>query len=57
MPLLLTAVVVAVAWRGSPDEMFVDGTPGFGGLGDLTDAASGLFDLGGLLDGCDGCHF
>ncbi|OFE16377.1 hypothetical protein BA895_18760 [Humibacillus sp. DSM 29435] len=26
-----------------------------GGLGDFTDAASGLLDLGGLLDGCDGC--
>ncbi|MEO6999179.1 MAG: hypothetical protein ABI112_13945 [Terracoccus sp.] len=34
----------------------VEGVAGtVGGLGDFTDAASGLFDLGGLLDGCDGC--
>ena len=34
----------------------VEGVAGtVGGLGDFTDAASGLFDFGGLLDGCDGC--
>lgn len=34
----------------------VEGVTGtVGGLGDFADAASGLFDLGGLLDGCDGC--
>ncbi|MDN5767692.1 MAG: DUF2207 domain-containing protein [Humibacillus sp.] len=34
----------------------VEGVAGtVGGLGDFTEAASGLFDLGGLLDGCDGC--
>ena len=36
----------------------VEGVAGtVGGLGDFTDAASGLFDFGGLLDGCDGCDF